>query len=496
MRIIRKKNISILIFIILFFLLLINNFRLTENFSLSIRFGDEDAHIIGGYFITKGKKLYHNISTNHQPFVYFFSTAWQKITRPSNLYLLIKRHREFIFFYSTFWLLIYLRFFGVFGSLFFLGTYEIYKYEILGNLLLQEVIALYPLVFIIGIFVKCFLDKREINNIEIIFTSISFFITAFSLLSHWLALIIFLGCFLVVFKEQKQKIILFFLQFLVLLLFLFIFINPLEYFKETIIYNKLYFMPEVYNYYQNLQNYLKVFYIPFLSLFAWPKNSLEWFISGLLVSYLVVNLYLLKQKKISQAIFLLFFLILTNTRVNSTKGLLYGGFHLIPWLGSLTAIVVFSYRYLLKSYKIFLFLILCGMVIWLNIFPPPYHKTIKNKADEYFIFYQQSEDAGKEIAKMTKESDTIISLPTDTLVYFTSRRNMGSRQLEFYGWQYKIPEYYEELKKLIKNKKIKLIYLHPNPAGSYEVDPQIYQIIKQNYQEIKKETGRYFLANY
>lgn len=489
------KFLKIVFLTVILIFLLINNFFLNENFSLSTRFGDEDAHMIGGYFINKGEKLYRDISTHHQPLVYFISAFWQRIINPPNLFIFIKRHREFIFLYSFFWILVFFKFFG-FVTIFFIGIYEIYKYEILGNLLLQENIAVYPLAFIFGYLIKTFFALKKPKISELFFLSFSFFITFFSLTSHWFAVFLLGIYFLVFFKKHGTATIFAFIFFLfVFSSFLFLLINPLDYLKETIIYAKLYFMPEIYKFYGSFFSFIKVFFIPFLSLITWPKNSLEWLISFLFLGYFVFNLYLLKIGRLKEAVFLFLVLALTNTRVNSTKGLLYGAFHLVPWLGSLIAVLSFCFPFIKQNYQKINFFILISLLLWLNILPPSYHQTRKNKADEYFIFYQHSEDAGKEIKKLTKPEDKIISIPNDTLVYFVSQRKKGSRQLEFYSWQYKIPEYYQELKRLIEKKRIKLIYLHPHPNGNYEIDEEIYKMIKRYYQEIKGKDGRlYFIA--
>ena len=112
------------------------SWRINQERSLSLHFVDEEDHLSGANLINRGYKLHEQIQSNHQPLVYFGSATLQKIFKPDNIFMLIRRHRQAVFVYGALWsLLIVLRF--SYPGLIFVFFFEWLKYGLLGNLFLM-----------------------------------------------------------------------------------------------------------------------------------------------------------------------------------------------------------------------------------------------------------------------------------------------------------------------------------------------------------------------
>src|SRR3989338_696210 len=126
------KKIFTIVFCFIILIYFFQLFKVARNYSQSHSFGDENAHMVGGYFILKGYKPYEDFSGNHQPLTYLFPTVVQKIAPANSLFLFVGRHRLAVYFYSFFWQFIYFFIFGKF-VFFFTLIFEISRYVLLGN---------------------------------------------------------------------------------------------------------------------------------------------------------------------------------------------------------------------------------------------------------------------------------------------------------------------------------------------------------------------------
>ena len=143
-----RKSLAKYFFLFSLMIIFLVSLLLTEKFSQSWHFVDEDDHLVSGYYMNKGVSLYKGLSSIHQPVVYIVSSLAQKIAKPQTIYHLLKTGREAVFIYALIWsifLAIRYRWPFIFFSVFF----ELTKYFILGNLLLAESLVVYPLIFIL-----------------------------------------------------------------------------------------------------------------------------------------------------------------------------------------------------------------------------------------------------------------------------------------------------------------------------------------------------------
>src|SRR3989344_1581453 len=169
-----SKKIFLLIFVLGVIIYTFQLYRVAKNYSQSHRFGDEDAHMLGGHLILKGYKPYKDFSGNHQPLTYWLPAAIQKIAPSNTLFPYVGRHRLEGDAYSIVWSIIYFVFF-------FISIFELLKYVLLGNKVLGEVWALYPFLFLLGTVIKHTLLKKKISNVTLAIFSLATFTSAFSL---------------------------------------------------------------------------------------------------------------------------------------------------------------------------------------------------------------------------------------------------------------------------------------------------------------------------
>ena len=176
-----------LLLILSFFIFIFYSYKLykvTVNYAQTDRFADENDHMIGGYFLLHGKQLYRDISVVHQPLNYYFSSLGQKVFKANSIFTSVNRQRLMILAYSLSWNLLYLLIFGPTIIIFTL-IFEITKFWFLGNLLLGETLAVYPMIFLFGIVVKKLILEKDLKIYELILFSLATFTGVFLLLQMW-----------------------------------------------------------------------------------------------------------------------------------------------------------------------------------------------------------------------------------------------------------------------------------------------------------------------
>ena len=240
-------------------LVLLASFRLANQRALSFHFVDEEDHIVTADFMNQGFKLYKDLSVNHQPLVYLSSQVVQTITQPKSIYLLIKTHRLAMFVYGALWSVFLVWRFGLVGLIFSLFM-EGLKYYGFGNLWLMESMAIYPSVYIFGNLIEGWINKVWPKKWESILMGVSSFVVLFNLVPLWPWLAIVWLVYLI--KNRKM----FGWQLLGLVLptvVLFLFVSPIDWFRETIEYNVVYAMPQL-SVINSFQDWLKIiFFIPY-----------------------------------------------------------------------------------------------------------------------------------------------------------------------------------------------------------------------------------------
>lgn len=449
-----RKKIFILLLVVFFSLYFFQLGRVARNFSQSFRFGDEDAHMTGGHLLFKGYKMYRDFAGNHQPLTYLFPATVQKITHPANLYQFIGRHREAIYGYSIFWNIIYLLIFGPL-VFFFTAIFEIMRYVLLGNKVLGEPLAVYPLIFLFGIVIKKMIFNKNLRLKEIVLFSVSSFIAAFSLLPIWPTIAI-LNLVLLIANNKKRRQLYWHIGILLILTLLLFAIIPFrEYFQQTFIDNYTYVIPKM-----NLDkiafpgDYIRMVFLPLTGIHRQP-NFIETTSVIFLFLYAVIFYLAYRMKKLLPLLIIIISLILANNRTFALK---YGNFHILPWLGAYFFIpIVFLALYIKNQFKIraiiiiFSYMLLTIIALGLNFFGwTDYYGYLmlnlkNNLAVEHNINYNDSNKYGLAIKAIKAPGDKLLALPNDTLVFWVAGIDPATRPLESYDWQYDIPRYREEI---------------------------------------------------
>jgi len=426
-----KKHKRLVIYLLILGAVFFCAFRLSQSRSASFHFVDEEDHITFAYYINKGYKLHRDLQGNHQPLAYFGSAFLQKMTKPPNILMLVKRHRQAMFFYGLLWSFIFVIRFR-FTGLIFAILFEFLKYWQFGNLFLQESLAAYPIFYLFGNLMEMLLFKIKPKKLESIFLGFCTFIVIFNLIPFWPWLTFLWLIFLV---KNKKYFIYQFLTTLFLTIVLFLFYSPIDWFRETIYNNIVYAIPAL-SEISGIQDWLKLIFFPFLS-FA-VKDSLQadlirLFIAGWLMG--MVCLLKKKDKKIIWFLFFYFLLFLANTSVLSPGAVFYGGFHLLPWLGLIWMLFIYSLRIVSKDRKIkkivFPLFFIWGAFLLTNKSVPYFWKTDINR--EYHVNYSTFDDFNFAIKTIAESGDRLAVFTNESLIYWQTGAVPATRQIVYYA---------------------------------------------------------------
>ncbi|MDO8497954.1 MAG: hypothetical protein Q7S61_05430 [bacterium] len=453
-----------------------------HNYSQSDRFGDETAHMIGGHFILKGKIPYTDMQFNHQPLNYIFSALVEKVSSPKNLYIYIARQREAIFIYGAVWNILYFVTFGPIILLFSL-IFEISKYWYSGYKLLGETLAVYPTLYLIGIFIKIFLFKEKVSKISLLLFSISTFTAMFSLLPLW-PLILFLNIMMVyAFRKEWQKLICILFPFVIFSLFLFLYISPTDFIKETIIYNAKYFFPAS----GEKPSLFGLFLLPFYS-FIPPYTPSQLIITFFTFLFLFLTYFVIRIKRLTAWIGIMVILSLSNSRVANRE---FGSFHLLPWFASLLFVTILTIYYLsIKKTKMsqwymgkIFYLTIIIVIVFIYFFTPNALREKKDVITENYINYSYSETYGRAIKILKDPNDRLAAIPNDTVVHWVADIDIATRILEYYDWVYTIPAYRSEIMNTFANKPPEFV-IDTGLRKNSVIDNYIMAILKKDYTQL------------
>ncbi len=456
-----KRLISSRLLQLMFFMaIFLASLLLTEKFSQSFHFVDEDDHLVFAYYINQGYQLYTDLSSNHQPLVYFLSALSQKILRPGSLFMLLRRSREAVFLYSSIWGLVLLWQFGWV----FLATalvFELTKFFIFGDHLLAENLAVYPLIYILGmVFKAVFFKGKSTRNEALIFGLVNFLI-AFNLLPLLPSVLVLDVFYWLKTKKIKEMLWGFFIPVLVL----FCFISPWAWFKETIFNNLKYVIPQI-TLIRQKSDYLRFFIFPFLYFFQKDNFVFNHFIRLFSVVTGLNFLLLLKLKKKRQFLkwlFLFFLVMFLNNRVPEIKDIVfYGGFHLLPWYASFIFFSFFLMKFIWLKVKgkvkllPFLILVVIGSY-WLGSEQMPYFQKI-SKDREHNINYYPYYLTNQAIKVASKKDDRLMVIPDESLNYWQAGVKPATRQIVYYEWAYWVPELKKDFDQTLINHPPEFIY--------------------------------------
>lgn len=414
-----------------------------HNYALSQPLGDETAHMVGGHLLLKERILYKDLQFNHQPFNYFFSAIVEIMTTPDNLYQYISRQRDAVYVYSAIWnMLLYLTV-GI-PALPFIILFEISKYWLSGYKLLAETLAVYPMLYILGVLMKRHLHAENISNNQLQLVSVAAFIIFASLLPLWPAVVYLFVVLVYLNRKYKKKWLYILGPFFILTISLFTLVPINEYLRETIYYNYAYFMP----FSIPTVSHANIFLLLFRSVL--PPYQPSQLLVALTLIFLIITVASFRKKRfIYQFGVVVILLIFSNLRVDNYD---FGSFHLLIWYGIILFIglyfaVGFFIRFntLHKAIAV-LYVVFCFGWVIQHPLNPIYTKP--NTLEEFGNNYAQSETYGKAIKILKSENDRLLIWPSDPLMLWVGDIYPATRVIEHFAWVHTIPEYQTELKQL------------------------------------------------
>lgn len=474
-------------------------FPVMERYSQSFMFVDENEHIVIGKLMNQGNKLYRDLSTNHQPIPYIFSANLQKFTPINSVYLALKRHREVVFLWSFLWALVLFFRFKT-KVILPLLLFESSKYLLLGNEFLAESLAVYPFAYVVGVLGEQYLNK--LSKRDDLLVGVSAALATF--LSVTLIVPVGVGSLLYYLKRKLpwRQMGWFGLGFTIVVLGVFAYVNPGDYFRETIVNNLLYAIPRLAKI-NSASDWWRLVGLPFLSF--GNREVISYLIQLSTMVMIAGVIWALVKKKwslIKGAVVLFLLWQLTNTRDIYPLGYFYDGFHLLPWLlaGLLAAAFIFEAIWQ-QTKRVERTIMAMAIIFWLVLIFGHKGMPIHAKPDpitEHYIQFTPLSQTTQVLNIISTPGDTLIVHPADSVIHWMSNLPPADKQISYYEWQFFPPANQRRYQNLITNNPPAFI-LFQNDNSAYT--PSLTELLAERYRRIftfyrgSEATGLYVLDN-
>lgn len=399
----------------------------------SLNFVDEDDNIVIGGLLSNSNKLYKDIFTQHQPSAYIMSNIIQKITRPQNIYMVVKRHREFMIAWSAIWLIFLSWRFG--WRLWLVGSIlEMSKIILLGNMFLAESLVLYPLIYLIAYMLEKGRDKWPQEMFLVITT---YWFVWFTLSPLWPFLVFYFFWGLFTTHHPKQYFRNYCLVGVVAAACLISTADLGKYLYDVIYINYKYYLPLT-TQIGFSESLLKAFASPILPIFSSGHSPLLGLIKLFSVILLSTISYSIYKKKLSSAILYIMILALVSLRYINPNNTIYGGFHMLPWYGVMTYLSIHTLTELKLRLlaRIGVFVVFVVFILGL-LFPLVKNNLLdsRDKERDYYIHYSPGEDIWSLVKILSrKEPLSVWVEPVEYWPYWQSGAKPYSTMVNYYGW--------------------------------------------------------------
>jgi hypothetical protein len=481
MKRLKTKKALLLVFLLVFYALI---FFIYQRFSQSFHFVDEEDHFVFASFYNRGYKLYKDLNTSHQPLVYGASSLIQKIVQPANIYMLVKRHRDVLMILSAIGgVALFFRFGtpAVLFSVLFEGT----KYYLFGNLFLGESLAVYPAVFLVGIFIDN-LFKKRISKTDCLIVPIASFLALFCLAP--IAPLIIIINFFVLLKLSRKQLIFFIAQYFVLFAWLFSWIEPGAYLQVAIVNNLKHHAPAITEIKTNF-DYVRLLLFP-IFIFGQKMNFLSILIKALFTFLLILLFVNRKKVGIKKMLLILMLFFLLNMRTLELN-YFYRGFHLLLWWAGLIFITCYFYFYTLKRKKITILstITIVFIVGYVLLGEGALWRHSIDKLNEANINYSTFESGGKVIKALSGPNNRLAVFPDETLVYWESGLRPATKQLLYSDWEYSVPGLREQYERVFSSNPPEFIYYNHRLMVSSAHRDFIEPIMQERYHRLVNLRG-------
>ncbi len=490
-----SKNLKLLLMLGIFVAFFILQFYFFRQHTQAFYFGDESEHLVPGWMMAKyGKKLYIDISTNHQPIPIFVSYVFIKTVHFENLFMLVERARQLMFVFSFFAALFFVILFGFIG-LVAVVLVEIIKFYFLGYHFLAESLVVYPIMIITGLILKNYfehnktiINKKRLDLENILFGFLVFF-SAFSLL----VLLPFLTIctFVYLFHQKRRSKIITLLAIFMPTYMLFSLINVKAWFVETIYYVLKYFIPYE-SQTSTFTGKVSILLYPFKS-FLHLDSIVSRYIAILMLFALFSSIILIRKKKSAAFVLLFMYMMLVslNLRIPKIDVAFYEAFHILPFVGGLTLTTLFFVKYAFselkyRSYKYYSLIVLF-LIAALLFSSTKWWREKTDKNTDHYVQYSELETVSYVLSKLKLQGDTLWVSPLDGMVNIISDIPLADRQNAHLPWAYRSPVLRNEFQNMIQHNPPTFILFY-NPNDEYYLYMQPY--LENEYTNFVKKDGK------
>lgn len=412
-----KKIIGLVILGILIGLI----WRIESNRWLSINFVDEQDNFVVGKNLIEGNKVFTNIFSHHQPGTYLLSGAIQKVLKPNTIQSLVRQHRQIITAWSIAWIILLTWRFGwpMMGA----GVVvELVKNLYLGNMFLAESLVVFPMIYIVLIFLK----NKKLGPVEVFFNGTLMATVGMTLAPMWPILGIIGAGWIWRWKNDIKKTGIIIIGEILVLGLVANFIDIKGYIENAVVINQKYYISIAGG--DNLLISLgKATLTPFLFLINGTNRPEIWVIKFFVLGLLGVSIVDLKKKKYGQLLWIWTILTLANLRNFELEKIYYDGFHLLVWVGLIIAIPYFfvkQYRWLWGCLPIIILLMVNKGLIMSR---PDYSR-------DFEIYYSRIFNMSEAIKATKENNDRLLAMPDEVMGYWQSGIKPAGRFIFFYKW--------------------------------------------------------------
>lgn len=465
--------------------------------SQSFHFEDETDHVAVGWMMNRfHKKLYTDLSTNHQPFPVLAGAVLARVVPYVTMFDLVEHLRLAMFMYGTLWgfcLTVRFKWRGLFS---YALTYSVGYYFFAWHVLAESFAApavLCIFLFLIEQMLSAHKRSRAQERIDGITMGISFATVVTSLLPLWpFCLLAGLSTLYLSTKTVRKYMV---ISGLITVGCIFLFFSPIDWFRESVLNNVLYFLPDAPK--LSAADWIRVLFFPFLSILKPFDRLAQMLLLPLAVSVSLMISKIYTQKKISKRnvmhiSFLYGLLVITNPRVVTFPTAFYQGFHLFPFIAAFFAVVISIIDFSLKKLspaKLLTFFLICITPLFFFNMSWAMRKT--DKLNEYYVQYGTQDSYARLLSAFKADGDTFFSGPNG-FGYINMRSDVpiAGRQLFHLQWAYHSPMLREEFHTLLSEHPPTFVYQLEDESGYHaDFDP----VLKKEYTEVIQDKHRTFL---
>lgn len=455
-----------------------------ESHSQSLYFQDETEHVTVGWMVSRfGRKLYSDLTSNHQPIPIFAGMVLAETIPYNTLFQFIDRLRSMmVVFQMLAGGLLVLRF-GRKG-LVTVVLYTSFIYFYFGWYVLAESLAapMVAWVMLELLAVKGVGKKSEVIKKEWVGLSLVVGVAGFTLLPLWLFLIASWWWRMTnLDKRERVKAL---LVLLVVAVAVCCWVSPGDWWRETVINNVRYFLPFEGGLSVAKMGRLLVF--PLLGLSHLGFGPARFYVVGFLLLVMYGLSCRREKRKGVWVRGLIFWMLLfsLNLRVSSPADIFYSGFGLFPYAAGFSALVAQAVVESRGRKQIVLGLMTLSM-LWGN---SAWVGEKVDKMNEYFVNYGTFEAYGRAIEAIAPDGASLITGP-DGAGYMNMMANVpvAGRQNFHLNWAYRTPELREAFEEMLGSNPPTFVYFVEDENNGF------YRMLKprleSDYVALKRRDG-------